>query len=173
MPPRRRPLWLVAALTVLSFGIYFPLWLGFTWSELRRELRDERMQPLWHALSVFVPGYGYWQVYRHFATVGQLLERAGTGRRVDPLSATLGVVLWSMTFLHYSREPLFALLDAIELLAVAAVAMYGQHALNEYWRTRPGPEVEERVIETDWIAVAVASVYFAASMLTYVATPAN
>jgi hypothetical protein len=173
MPPRRRPLWLVAALTILSFGIYLPLWLGFTWAELRRETQDERMQPLWHALSLFVPGYGYWQVYRHFTAIGDAVARVGGTARVDPLSATLGVVVWSLTFLHYSTEPLFAMLDAFELMAATGVVVYGQNALNEYWRARPGDPVQERILETDWLAVAAASLYFVASVLTYVTTPTN
>ena len=35
--PRRRPLWLVAVLTVLSFGAYLPIWYGLSWAELKRE----------------------------------------------------------------------------------------------------------------------------------------
>ena len=173
MPPRRRPLWLVAVLTILSFGIYLPLWLGFTWAELRRETQDSRMEPLWHALSVFIPGYGYWQVYRHFRVIGDAVMRVGGAVRVDPLSATLGVVLWSITFLHYSTEPLFAMLEAFEVLAATGVVVYGQRALNEYWRVRPGNEVQERILETDWLAIAAASLYFLSSVLTFVASPTN
>ena len=173
LPPRRRPLWLVAALTLLSLGIYLPLWLGFSWAELRRETGDERMRPLWHALSVFVPGYGYWQAHRHFRLLGAHVARVGGKIKVDPLSATIGVVVWSLTFLHYSTEPLFALLDAIEVSAATAVVVYGQRALNEYWRARPGPAVEERVRDTDWLAVVAAATYFIAALLTYVSTPTN
>ncbi|HYU82023.1 MAG TPA: hypothetical protein VFA31_04705 [Candidatus Polarisedimenticolia bacterium] len=158
-------------LTVLSLGIYLPLWLGFTWAELRRETGDQRMQPLGHALSVFVPGYGYWQVYRHFALIGSVLERVGVKGKVDPFSATIGVVLWSLTFLHYSSEPMFVALDMIELLAATGVVVYGQRALNEYWRARPGPAVEERVLSTDWIAVALAGAYFLSWILAYATTP--
>jgi hypothetical protein len=164
---------LVAVLTILSFGIYLPLWLGFTWAELRRETGDPRMQPLWHALSVFVPGYGYWQVYRHFSAIGDVVARVGGAVKVDPLSATLGVVVWSLTFLHYSTEPLFAMFDAVELLAATAVVVYGQRALNEYWRARPGDEVQERILETDWLAIAAASLYFLSSVLTYVTSATN
>jgi hypothetical protein len=131
------------------------------------------MQPLWHALSIFVPGYGYWQVYRHFAFIGAALARVGSSTKVDPLSATLGVVLWSITFLHYSTEPLFVALDAFELLAATGVVVYGQRAMNEFWRTRPGPTVEERILETDWLALAAAATYFIGSLLTYVTTPTN
>ena len=158
---------------MLSLGIYLPLWLGFTWAELRRETGDQRMQPLGHALSVFVPGYGYWQVYRHFALIASVLGRLGVKNRVDPFSAMIGVVLWSFTFLHYSTEPIFVALDMIELLAATGVVVYGQRALNEYWRARPGPEVEERVLPTDWIAVAFASAYFLSWILGYATTPST
>jgi hypothetical protein len=158
---------------VLSLGIYLPLWLGFTWAELRRETGDQRMQPLAHALSLFIPGYGYWQVYRHFALIASSLERLGASIKVDPFSATIGVVLWSLTFLHYSTEPIFVALDTIELLAAAAVVVYGQIALNEYWRARPGPAAEERVLPTDWLALALAAAYFLSSVLSYVPTATN
>ena len=158
---------------MLSLGIYLPLWLGFTWAELRRETGDQRMQPLGHALSLFIPGYGYWQVYRHFALIASGLERLGASIKVDPFSATIGVVLWSLTFLHYSTEPIFVALDTIELLAAAAVVVYGQIALNDYWRARPGRAVEERVLPTDWVALGLAAAYFLSSVLSYVPTSTN
>ena len=128
------------------------------------------MQPLAHALSVFVPGYGYWQVYRHFALIAAGLERLGMKNKVDPFSATIGLVLWSLTFLHYSTEPIFVALDMIELLAATGVVVYGQRALNEYWRARPGLEVEERVLPTDWMAVGLAMAYFLSWILAYLTT---
>ena len=166
-------MWLVALLTVLSLGIYLPIWLGFTWAELRRETGDQRMQPLWHALSLFVPGYGYWQVYRHFALIASGLERVGVKSMVDPFSATIGVVLWSVTFLHYSAEPIFVALDMFELLAAAGVVVYGQRALNEYWRARPGPLVAQRMLPTDWVAIALAGAYFLSWIVAYVTTPST
>jgi len=131
------------------------------------------MQPLGHALSVFVPGYGYWQVYRHFALIASLLERLGASTKVDPFSATIGVVLWSLTFLHYSTEPIFVALDMIELLAATGVVVYGQRALNQYWRARPGPSVEERVLPMDWIAMSLAAAYFLSWVLSYATTATN
>ena len=71
--------------------MYLPIWLGFTWAELKRETGDERMRPVGHAFSLFVPGYGYWQVHRHFRLIRDVLARAGGTAKVDPLSATLGV----------------------------------------------------------------------------------
>jgi len=163
----------VAALTVLSVGLYLPIWLGLSWAELRRETKDESMSPLWHALSVFVPGYGYYQVYRHFSFIGGLVAKVKSPRRIDPFSATIGVVVWSFTWLHYSADPLFIALDVVELAAATAVVVYGQAALNEYWRARPGEAVAERVVETDWFALAVAAVYFVTVLLSYATASSN
>src|SRR5205823_5940317 len=63
---RARPVWLVATLTILTFGLYLPIWFGLTWSEMRRETEDTRMFPLGHALSTLVPGWNAWQAWRHF-----------------------------------------------------------------------------------------------------------
>ena len=163
----------MAALTVLSVGVYLPIWLGLSWAELRRETKDERMSPLWHALSLFVPGYGYWQVFRHFTLLGGLLAKVNAPRRVDAFSATIGTVLWSFTWLHYSTEPLFVVLDVVELAAATGVVVYGQRALNDYWRSRPGDPVDERVLETDWFAIAAAAVYFVAILFSYATASSN
>ena len=86
---RRRPLWVVAVLSVLSLGLYVPLWFGLSWLELRQETRDERAQPALHALSLLVPLYGYWQAYRHFSVIAGLQKGVSIARPVDALSAAL------------------------------------------------------------------------------------
>jgi len=152
--------------------VYLPIWLGFTWAELKRETGDERMRPVGHAFSLFVPGYGYWQVHRHFRLIRDVLARAGGTAKVDPLSATLGVVLWSFTFLHYSNDPLFTVLNVVELAAATIVVVYGQRAMNDYWRAR-GTPTEERVLETDWLALAAAAIYFIFNLVGYVTAPTD
>lgn len=65
-----------------------------------------------------------------------------------------------MADLHdYSSDPIFLALEAIELAAGTALVLYGQHALNGYWRSRPGPPVDERITELDWIALVAAGSY--------------
>ena len=85
----------MAALTVLSYGIYVPLWFGFSWAELRRDSADDTMQPAAHGASIFIPGYGTWQAYRHFALIGQLLTRVGSPLKVEPSTAALATTVWS------------------------------------------------------------------------------
>jgi hypothetical protein len=115
------------------------------------------MQPFAHALSIFVPVYGIWQAYRHFALIDALRRKVDPAHGVDALTGAIGTGIWWLTFTHYSTAPIFVALDAIELIAGAAVVVYGQHALNGYWRSRPGLPVEERITELDWIALGIAA----------------
>lgn len=183
--PRRRPLWLVGALTVLSLGAYIPIWYGLSWAELKRETDDggsspmargtgdAGMQPLAHALSIFVPVYGVWQAYRHFALIDALRRKVDAAHGVDALTGAIGTGIWWLTFTHYSSEPIFQALDAIELAAGTAVILYGQQGLNAYWRARPGTPVAERVTEVDWVALGVAASFAFLTLVGALMGPAS
>jgi hypothetical protein len=151
---------------VLSLGAYVPIWFGLTWSELRKERNDDQMYPLGHALSTLIPGWNAWQAWRHFRAIDALLEGKGQGR-VDATSAALGLVIWWLTFTHYSSDPLFLVLDALELLAGSAVVLYGQRAMNLYWASKGG---EERVLETDLIALGVVVTYAVFTIIGFLST---
>jgi len=130
------------------------------------------MAPFAHALSIFAPVYGLWQAHRHFTLLDTLRRKVDPARGVDPLTGAIGTGIWWLTFTHYSTDPIFVALDAIELAAGAAVVVYGQRALNGYWRSRPGPKVEERMTQFDWLAVGVAASYALFSLIGVLAAPA-
>ena len=118
------------------------------------------MSPFAHALSIFVPIYGVWQAYRHFALIDTLRRKVDPAHGVDALTGAIGTGIWWLTFTHYSTEPIFVALDAIELVAGAALVMYGQRALNGYWRARPGHAGGARsMTQLDWLALGVAAIY--------------
>lgn len=149
-------------LSFLTLGAYVPIWFGLTWSEMRKATADEQLYPLGHALSILIPGWNAWQAWRHFRAIGALVAAAASDVRVDATSAALGLVIWWLTFTHYSSEPLFLLLDAVELLAGTAVVVYGQRALNRYWVAKGG---DERIVETDLIVLAIAGTYAVITLL--------
>jgi len=155
--------WLVAALTALTLGLYLPIWFGLTCAEMRRETEDRRMSPLSTALGTLVPVLNAWVAWRHFGAIDALLARGSRGH-VDRASAAIGIVIWWLTFTHYSSDPLFIALDTIELAAATAVVAYGQRALNLYWATQGA---EERVVETDVIALAAAATYALFTILAF------
>ena len=131
------------------------------------------MQPFAHGVSIFIPGYGTWQAYRHFALIGQLLTKVGSPLKLDPSTAALGTTIWWVTWLHYSGEPIFVVLNVIELIAGTAVVVFGQRALNAYWTIRPGKPAEGRLLQTDWFALGVAAAYFVLISITNAAAPTN
>lgn len=160
---------MVAALSALSLGAYVPIWFGLTWAELRRETKDESLMPLWHALLILVPGVNITVVWRHFKAIDALIERVPGIGRLDPLTGGIGIAIWWLTFTHYSSDPVFLVLDAVELIAGTAVVVYGQRALNAFWT---GRGAEEKVLETDLIALAVVAMYALFTLVGFLASPA-
>ncbi len=165
--------------------MYIPIWYGLTWAELKRETADAAtsplargtddpgMSPLGHALSIFVPVYGIWQAHRHFALLNTLRRKVDPAHGVDALTGAIGTGIWWLTLTHYSTDPIFMALDAIELAAGTAVVLYGQHALNGYWLSRPGPPLEERLTELDWLALGIAASFALLTILGAVLAPAS
>lgn len=131
------------------------------------------MAPFAHALSIFVPIYGIWQSFRHFTLIDAVRRKVDPAHGVDALTGALGTGIWWLTFTHYSTEPIFVALDAIELAAGAAIVMYGQHALNRYWLSRPGPPVAEGMTQVDWLAISVAASYALYTLVGVLAGPAS
>jgi hypothetical protein len=131
------------------------------------------MLPIAHALSIFVPLYGLWQTHRHFALLDTHLRKVDPARGVDPFTAAIGIGIWWLTFTHYSTEPIFIALDTVELIAGTAVVLYGQRALNAYWRSRPGPPVEERITQVDWLVLGLAISYAALTVIGVLTAPAS
>lgn len=140
---------------------------------MKRETEDTNMSPLAHALSIFVPFYGLWQAHRHFTLLDTLRRKVDPDHGVDALTGAIGTGIWWLTFTHYSTDPIFVALDAIELAAGTALIVYGQHALNGYWRSRPGPAVEEKMTELDWLALGVAVSYALLTFLGVLTAPAQ
>ncbi len=63
---RTRPIWLVVLLSIATFGLYPYWWFYATWRELKLEVDDPRMRPVWHALAIaLVPIYNYFRFYAH------------------------------------------------------------------------------------------------------------
>jgi hypothetical protein len=158
----------VAALSFLSLGAYVPIWFGLTWAELRRETKDESMQPLWHALLILVPGVNITVVWRHYRAINAIGGRGPGIPGLDPLTGGIGVAIWWLTFTHYSSDPVFLVLDAIELIAGTAIVVYGQRALNAFWA---GRGAEEKILETDLVALAVVAAYALFTVVGFLASP--
>ena len=151
----RSPL-LAGWLTLVTYGVYFPVWLGITWREMRIESKDPGMRPLGHALAIFVPIYGLFRVDDHFRTLNSIAREVGARRL-----ANRGVVVACTAIAWVAISPLNFPFMALLLLAgvnifvtiwlpfgiavalCAFIVGYGQSILNQRWRTNASASVVE------------------------------
>src|SRR5690349_15102545 len=81
---RRRPVWLVAALSIVTFNVYGVGWFGSSCADLAADTRDARMDPVGHALALLVPVYGELRAFAHFREIERRLRERGSTFRVRP-----------------------------------------------------------------------------------------
>jgi hypothetical protein len=167
--PRLRPLWLVAALTVVSYGLYLPIWLGLSWAEMKRELRDPHMQPVGHALAMLVPIYNLCLLHAHFGTINEMLESKGQAAGMSPgaiVATTIGSTLLGGAAARVA-QPLTSLgLSLAGLALLGWAVLCGQEGLNDYWRVAAKLDLSEQVHWGEWTTLVAGGLLFALMLLS-------
>jgi hypothetical protein len=137
--------WLVGLLTLLSFGLYLPLWLAMTWAELHPRTTDRR-QAVWHAVACSIPVFGAVRLHSHFALIRFLAGYWGLPTTVEPWDAVLAVLALSMGaccmwWLPQAGTPIRVLFLFLLAGWVAWIVARAQIALNAHWQAsgRPRP----------------------------------
>jgi len=160
---RQRPLWAVATLSVCTFGLYLLWWIGASWAEMKRELRDEGMHPFWHAVSMIVPIYGQFRVHAHYATINTMLAAAGASLRLRPGAMVVLVVLFGVLN-RIVREDIPAVvwvpLALVATACAAVMVVHGQRGLNAYFQSLPDRTVTPRVHPIEWIVIVVGAIFW-------------
>lgn len=171
--PRERPVWLVVALSLVTFGLYTTLWVGLSWAELKRERGDARMHPWWHALGFTVPVYGWFRALAHFRLLNEMLERAHSPRVVVPWTAlainALADVLAISSYAPAS-EPVRFLRSFSAAVLLAGLAGEGQAGLNAYWRAAYGA-VPRRPHPLEIAALLVGAILLGSTIATLLTGP--
>jgi hypothetical protein len=161
---RQRPPWVVILLSLFSFGLYFPVWLGQTWSELKRIVRDQGKSPVWHALTLFVPIYNLFRLHAHFRTINEQSVLRALPRRMPAGIAVAGLfvvgLLWRAARLIPDGATWITVVGAADLL-LAAILATGQSALNRVWEHDFGTASERKLAAGEWLAVIVLGIGFA------------
>ena len=137
-PAGPRALWQVAALSVVTLGLYPIIWMGLTWSEMKRELGDGSMYPMWHALSMLVPVYSWFRLHNHYETINVLTYKVGWAQKVNAGAVVRTVMVTNIVaFVANQISPeVGAVAFVVSPLVYIGVILHGQSVLNSCWRAR-------------------------------------
>ncbi len=145
-------LWLVVLLSLVTSGLYLPVWMGLTWSELKRVYRDVRMYPVWHGLSALVPVYGWMRFYTHCVAINNGVEHRGGQAMVRPGWATAAIVIGAVAGVSsaWTLGVWFVLLWLASSALFAGALAHAQTGLNYYRRSLSREETPVTVRGWEW-----------------------
>ena len=144
--------------TTLSAGLYIFYWLYITWKQLDRETTDDHY-PVWHALTLFVPIYGWFRLHRHVSLIKDLALAAGIPTTLSAGTAVVLVVV--STALDFITAGIFDPAVAVPLTVISVVVtttliVWAQGALNAYWKVRHGEMLTDAPIGIGEVLLVVA-----------------
>jgi hypothetical protein len=132
--------WLVGALVFATFDLYAFWWLGRTWWQIKQEDGDSGKHPVWHALAMLVPIYGYLRFYAHMRSIVAIAATPEARAALSPGPGAM-TVAWIIVNLLASTTSLVPAPIWVSILASglgAALIGYAQSGLNAAWLSLPG-----------------------------------
>ncbi|MDE2786662.1 MAG: hypothetical protein OXL37_08370 [Chloroflexota bacterium] len=143
----------IFALSVVSFGLYLFYWVYRTWEQYRQHT-GANVYPVWHALAMLVPIYGWFRFYAHCKAYRDLMEDQGVPHdlKMAPILVVLIIctALWSpmptVWLNFYLGESdisvmIDLILDVVSLIGIlvaTAVVCRIQANCNRYWAAIDG-----------------------------------
>ena len=143
----------IVALSVVSFGLYLFYWVYRTWEQYRQHT-GANVYPVWHALAMLVPVYGWFRFYAHCKAYRDLMEERDVAHdlRMAPILVVLIIctavwspipTVWLNFYLGESDISVMIdlILDVVSLVGmlVATVMVCRIQAnFNRYWAAADG-----------------------------------
>ena len=140
-------------MSVVSFGLYLFYWVYRTWDQYR-EHTGANVHPVWHALAMLVPIYGWFRFYAHCKAYRDLMEERGVSHnlRMAPILVILIIATaawspvptqWLNSYLGESAIAVMIdlILDVVSLvgmLVATAMVCRIQANFNRYWAAIDG-----------------------------------
>jgi hypothetical protein len=140
----------IIVLSVVTSGMYFLYWLFITWRQLQSETRDVHY-PVWHALTMLVPGYGLFRLHKHVAVLQELALKSGFEVSFTPGLAVILVGLYIVLGLVSTNLVGFAALMALNIirfLLIVTTMILAQGILNSYWGKTLGTSLQNMPFES-------------------------
>jgi len=169
----RTPTWravqsplLVGALVIATFNLYGMWWLGRTWWQLKQEDGDAGKHPVWHALSMLVPIYGYFRFYAHMRGIVGVAATPEARAALQPGAMTVAwIVVNVLGGTAGARVDVPASVLVLAIALSGALLGWAQHGLNAAWRSLPGGVVSARAHPLHWLLLVIGLFLYTAALL--------
>lgn len=146
-------------LSVISLGLYLYYWTYLTWKQLQSETQGVHY-PVWHALTLLIPGYGSFRMHRHTRIITELAEKSGVETSLNPNLIFVLVILHAIfgptpIFLAntFSEQILFA--AVVNLTIAITVIVWAQAPLNRHWESSRGESASSAPVRLWEVFVAL------------------
>ncbi len=141
----------ILVMAVLSYGLYLFYWFYLTWKQYRDHTGEDAF-PVWHALTLLVPIYGFFRTHAHVRTFKELMKNSGVASTLSPgwavglvaLTGLLDGISFNVSGGFISLQEIsrgtslaVALLDALSITVVVGLLLQLQGNLNRYWGGLP------------------------------------
>ena len=158
----------IVVMSILSWSFYIFYWMYLTWKHYRDHTR-EVAYPVWHAMAVGVPIYGYFRAHAHARSFKELMTDAGVETTINPGRVVFWVVVYSgLAFIEnqslFSSEIsqgaafVITMIDIISVVIVIGILQHLQRNLNQYWDSVAGSPVANARIGVGEVIIAVLGV---------------
>ncbi len=143
----------IFALSVVSFGLYLFYWVYRTWDQYR-EHTGANVYPVWHALAMLVPVYGWFRFYAHCKAYRDLMEERSVPHdlKMAPILVILiiATAAWSPVptqwlNTYWGEDGISVLIDLIldvvslvGMLVATVMVCRIQANFNRYWAAVDG-----------------------------------
>jgi len=153
---------------VLSSSFYIFYWFYLTWKQIG-EATGNPHRPVWHALGLFVPIYGWFVVHRHLRTIKELQDTAGIKTTINAgnlLALFIIANILTGILIRLENMAVVLVLDIISVALIIVFLVRSQNNLNSYWEHTKGRQLTEaRIGVGEVIFVLLGLLYWVSYLL--------
>ena len=138
----------IISMAFLTNGLYLFYWFYITWKHYQ-DTTGESVYPVWHALSLIVPIYNLFRIYKHVQTFKTLMSDQNLPNSLHPSwTIILFIILSLLDWFSFqtainditSRTIVTAsFLNLLSAVTLAGMLIQLQRNFNDYWDNLPEP----------------------------------
>ena len=171
----------IVVMSILPWSLYLFYWFYLTWKH-HRDHTGEQVYPVWHAMAIGVPIYGYFRVHAHARSYKELMTDAGVETTISAGGAVFWVIVFSvLTGIENSLlfdeitggvALVLTVIDILSVVIVAGSLLHLHGNINRYWNSLAGSPVPSARIGVGEVVLAILGVLAWADTFATLLSPA-